>query len=179
MLLIIFKINSFSRTDMLLQREVMTRPAECSTSGPTRSWPCTATTTSSAASPVSPSASLDACCLPDTMTSTVMFGTPSEQREQVRSLQHCLGFQLIQFYLFQVYWLGMITEFHVWASQRTEWLFVLDLGIHFSRFGTKSRSKEAAESSQVIHLVPATLQHSESIYQFLHKLLRCATYVFI
>ena len=75
---------SFSRMDMRLRLEATTRRAGCSTSGLTRSWRCTATTTSSAASPVSPSASLDVCCSLDMMTSTVMSGTRSEQRELVR-----------------------------------------------------------------------------------------------
>lgn len=33
--------------------------------------------------------------------------------------------------------LGMITEYHVWASLKMEWQFVLDHGIVFSKSGIK------------------------------------------
>ena len=74
---------SFSRMDMRLRLEATTRRAGCSTSGLTRSWRCTATTTSSAASPVSPSARAVVFFWPVTMTSTVTSGMLWEQREQV------------------------------------------------------------------------------------------------
>ena len=66
---------SSSPMDMPSPLGRMMRRVACLTSGQTRSWPCTATTTSSAASPVSPSPSRGAFCWRDTMTLIAMSGT--------------------------------------------------------------------------------------------------------
>lgn len=60
-----------------------TPPAGCSTSAPIRSWPCTVTTTSYAASPAWRSASRAGCCWPATMISTATCGTPWRRRGPV------------------------------------------------------------------------------------------------
>ena len=67
---------SSSRTATPSPPALTTPPAGCSTSAPTRSWPCTRTTTSSAASPVWPSASPAGCCSLAMTTSTVTSGMP-------------------------------------------------------------------------------------------------------
>lgn len=102
---------------MLLPPEVMTPRVECSTSGLTKSWACTVTTTSSAASPVSPSASQVAFYWRDTMTLTVMCGTPWELKEQV-------------------FWPGMTTVCPAWESPRMGWPCVQVAGTASWKYGT-------------------------------------------
>ena len=74
---------SFSPMVTHLPPEVTMPHAGCSTSGLTRSWPCTATITSSVASRASPSARVAASSWPDMMTLTATFGTHWGLREQV------------------------------------------------------------------------------------------------
>ena len=63
--------------------EAMTRRYACSIFAQIKSWPCTHTTTSFAVSRRSHSQNPDGYSLPVTMTSTAMYGTAYDQREQV------------------------------------------------------------------------------------------------
>ena len=75
----------------------MTRRADCSTSGPTRSWLCMRMTRLSVASPVSPSARVADSSSQATTTSTPTSGTPSRQSDQVHlHSQKCMSSK--QFY---------------------------------------------------------------------------------
>merc|ERR1711892_768329 len=107
----------FSPMDMLLQLEVMTRPAGCSTSGPTRSSVSTVMTTSSVESLVLHSVNPVVFYLLDMMTSTATFGTHSELNEQVSSR-------------------AMITACPVLELQRTEWQSAQAPGTPSSKSGT-------------------------------------------
>lgn len=107
---------SFSRTATLSPR-VRTMPlADCLISGPIKSWPCTRTTTSFAASRRWRSLNRDGSCWPATTTSTATSGTRWEQNERV----HILLRHLLSPWLLFVSWLS----FDCWAYR---WWMVVAL----------------------------------------------------
>merc|ERR1719511_528864 len=110
----------FSRMAMHSQPEVTTPRVVCSTSGRTKNLAFTATTTSSAVSPVSLSVSRVDFCWLGMMTSTAMSGMLYVQKEQV-------------------YWLVTIILCHAWGSLKMVWPSVLGLGTPSSRSGTRNR----------------------------------------
>ena len=75
---------SISRADTRLPPALTTLPVGYLTYVLTRKWACTLMTTSYAVSHLWHSPRAGGCCLPDMMTSTVMYGTASGRRERVR-----------------------------------------------------------------------------------------------
>ena len=81
---VFFLLFSSFRTVMPSRLVATTRRCGCLTFERIKSWPCTRTTTSSAASPQSHSQSPDDYSWQDTTTSTATSGTAYGRREQVK-----------------------------------------------------------------------------------------------
>lgn len=93
---------SFSPMGMPLAQAQMTPPAGCLTCVPTRSWWCTAMTTSSVALPLWLSPRVAVCSWPATMTSTATSGTLWKANAQVSDVRrHAGGFQIFRG---QIWW---------------------------------------------------------------------------